>query len=76
MILGFGFKYPNPCNAVTQMNKLTPGQMAFMIKSATKVQQGYQAARAAARYLAAHPAMLIALVALLLAVFLRALGWV
>lgn len=58
------------------MDKLTPGQMAFMMKSATRLQQGYQAAQGAWRYLRSHPLMLLALLALLLAVLLRALGWV
>ena len=60
----------------SQMNKLTPGQMAFMVRAAAKVQQGAQAARAAQRYLVSHPAALMALLVLLLATLLRVLGWV
>lgn len=61
---------------VPQMNKLTPVQMAFMIKTATRLQQAYSAAKSAVQYLMLHPLMLLAVVALLLAVLLRLLGWV
>ena len=57
------------------MKKLTPGQMAMLMKTAAVGQKAYAALMAAWQYLLARPVMLLSLVVLIVAVLLRLLGW-
>ena len=61
-----------PC---VQMKKLTPGQMAMLMKTAAVGQRAYAGAKAAWQYLLARPVILVSLVVLIIAVLLRLLGW-
>ena len=58
-----------------QMKRLTPGQMAMLMKTAAAGQKAYSAAKAAWQYLLARPTMLVSLIVLIVAVLLRLLGW-
>lgn len=58
-----------------QMKRLTPSQMAMLMKTAAVGQKAYAGVMAAWQYLLARPTMLLSLVVLLLAVLLRLFGW-
>ena len=57
------------------MKRLTPGQMAALMKTAAAGQKAYNAAKSAWQYLLARPSMLTSLIVLIVAVLLRLLGW-
>lgn len=63
------------CAPCSQMKRLTPNQMAMLMKTAAVGQKAYAGLMAAWQYLLARPAMLVSLVVLLVAVLLRLCGW-
>ena len=66
---------PLIASSCVQMKRLTPKQMAMLLKTAAVGQKAYAGVLAAWRYLLARPVMLASLVVLIVAVLLRLCGW-
>lgn len=60
----------------SQLDKLSPRQLQWLVAAAAFVQRSILAAQRARTYLAARPLLAAALVVLLLALLLRWRGWV